>query len=225
MVFAAVLGTVYAVIRWGNLNTNRHSARLFSWGALKILGIKLRLKGEEYLEGSQPCVYVANHQSALDVATFGAIYPSRTLVIGKKELLWLPFFGLYFIAAGNILINRQKRVKAILNLSHAVKAVQNRLASIWIFPEGTRSRGKVELLPFKKGAFMLAIQAGVPLVPIVCAPLETLMDGKTRKFRKGTLTIQILPPIQTHPRQLEDLDLLIQEVREKMLKAIHGLKA
>ena len=224
LVIVCILGTLYSILRWGNLNTNHHFSRLFSWGALWILGLKVEVLGLEHLENHQPCVYIMNHQSMLDVITFGSVYPQHTLIIGKKELAWIPFFGLYFIASGNILINRQKKIKAIMNLSLAVDAVKKRAASIWIFPEGTRNKSVDPMLPFKKGAFLLAIQAGVPIVPMVCAPLGAVWDRKTKQMKRGILKIRVLPPVPTYPDQEKKLDSFIHETRELMLKALRGLE-
>src|SRR4051812_43068242 len=103
LTLCSCVGIVYSVLRWGNLNIDRDFARVFSWGALRILGIRIQVEGREHLENAQPCIYVANHQSNLDMAVFGPVYPARTVVIGKKELKWVPFFGILFMAAGNIM--------------------------------------------------------------------------------------------------------------------------
>src|SRR5688572_10724511 len=121
LVISSALGLVVCLFRWGDLNLDRYFAHLWGWGALKISGIHLAVDGMAGLERSQPCIYVANHQSNLDMATYGSFYPHRTIVIGKKELLWVPVFGLLFVAAGNILIDRNRRTKAVAGLSQAVK--------------------------------------------------------------------------------------------------------
>lgn len=229
----SLLGMFYSVLHWGSLETNPKYARFFSRGVLRILGIKLEIEGEEYLHSGQPAIYIANHQSGLDMATFGAIYPYRALIIGKKELLWVPVFGLFFAAAGNILINRQKKAHAWAGLATAVEQIRSRKISIWIFPEGTRNRGDGNLLPFKKGAFYLAMKANIPLIPLVSASLTPLVDRKKKKITPGTLKIRILPPI--HPSSLDafhspssphsddPLSLLAEKVRTQMQDAFRSL--
>jgi 1-acyl-sn-glycerol-3-phosphate acyltransferase len=223
LILTSILGVVYSILRWGNTNINRDYARLFAWGALRILRIEVQVEGKEYLESSQPCIYVVNHQSGLDMATLGNIYPQRTIVIGKKEVILIPFFGIFYIAAGNILIDRSKTVKAVAGLKQAVETIHQKKVSIWIFPEGTRNRLGDGLLPFKRGAFHMAVQAQVPLVPIVCGPLSELAHWKKRKLKGGRIRVRVLPPISTKNIQPEEVDELTQNTREKMLEAFHSL--
>lgn len=225
LAISSVLCNIYAVLRWGNLDIDRHFGRLFSWGALKIIRLQLDIEGREYLETHQPCIYVANHQSALDLATLGAVYPRRTILIGKKELLWIPFFGVFYVAAGNILIDRQRTVKAVAGLSEAVEAIRKKSASIWIFPEGTRNKSGQGLLPFKRGAFHMALQAGVPVVPIVCSSMAELANWNKKRLGGGKMKIRILPPIDTAPYEEKEVEKLTREVKDRMLEALRGLGA
>lgn len=223
LIVASLVGTFYALLKWGNLDINRDFARVFSWMALRILGIRVVVEGREHLESHQPCIYAVNHQSNLDMATFGVLYPRKTVVIGKKEVSWIPVFGLFYKAAGNILIDRNKTTKAVAGLAQAVEVIQRKGVSIWIFPEGTRNRAGIGLLPFKRGAFHMAIQAGIPVVPIVSEPLGPLISWKHRHSRRGVLRIRVLPPIETTGIQKNQIESLANEVRNKMLEALHGL--
>ncbi len=220
LVFSCVIGLILCLFRWGDIDLDRDFARIFSWGVLRITRVTVQAKGLEKIEKPQPCVYVANHQSGFDMATFGTLFPKRTVVIGKKELLWIPFFGIYFIASGNILINRQRRLKAIAGLSQAAEAILNRKVSIWIFPEGTRNRLQEGLLPFKKGAFYMAIEAGVPIVPIVSSSLKTILPRRGCRLSGGIVRIKVLDPIPTQGLTPQDVDLLARQIREKMLAAL-----
>lgn len=211
------------IVRWGDQNLNQKFARVFAWGVLRISGIHVEVEGMEYLTRTQPCVYVGNHQSGLDMATFGAIYPERTLVIGKKELLWIPLFGLFFAAAGNILIQRKNRAHSISGLGIAVEAIRKSRCSVWIFPEGTRNRSGQGLLPFKKGAFYMAIEARVPIVPILSSSLTDLVSWKKGIFKPGTVKIKILPPIVTDSYTIQQTGELAELARQKMLEALRGL--
>lgn len=223
LILTSCVGFVYSLCRWGNLNIDRDFARFFSWGVLKFLGFSVEVEGIEHLEAHQPCIYVVNHQSGLDMATFGQIYPQRTIVIGKKEVKWIPFFGLFFMAAGNIAIDRNKTSKAVAGLKQAVEVVKMKKVSIWIFPEGTRNASGEGLLPFKRGPFHMACQAGVPIVPLVSSPLKKLFSWKERRLTPGVLKIKILPPIDTRGIDESKMEQLAQETREKMLKALHAI--
>jgi 1-acyl-sn-glycerol-3-phosphate acyltransferase len=218
-----VFGTFYAVLRWRSLNINRDYGHLFGWGVLKIAGIQLEIENHHLLEASQPCVYVANHQSAFDLAIFGAIFPEKTVIIGKKELILIPFFGLLYVAAGNIRVDRRRSVKAVAGLTQAVNEIRERGASVWIFPEGTRNQGGNELLSFKRGAFHLAQQARVPICPIVAAPLFPRFSWKEKRITRGVLKIRVLDPIYADSSGSLEVDHLMEKTYSKMLEAIRGL--
>ncbi|MFN8672359.1 MAG: lysophospholipid acyltransferase family protein [Candidatus Sericytochromatia bacterium] len=205
-----------SITRWGDTKLGTEYARSFSEKALKIMNIKLELEGLENLK-NQPCIYTLNHQSNFDMATFGAVYPENTVIIGKKELIWFPFFGLFYKASGNIMIDRKNKTKAIDSLDQVVSEIKNRKVSVWVFPEGTRNKTGKGLLPFKKGSFHMAIAAKVPVVPVVCSPVKKVIDSKNKKFLGGTLKIQVLPPISTKDMTEKDVEPLMNLVREKML--------
>lgn len=217
---------VVSVARWGNLDNNAFAAHLFSRLALRIGGIRLRVKNAEGLRSRQPCIYVANHQSALDVMTFGSIYPKGSITIGKQELLWIPLFGVGFAAAGNVLIRRSDRRHSLRGLGRAVDAIRSRGASVFIFPEGTRNRALEGLLPFKKGAFHMAIEAGVPIVPVVCSSVRPVLSGNLRHLLGGELTLSVLDPIEP-PRSSSEVNLgvetLLSETRTRMLAALAAM--
>ena len=218
-----LLGTLLSVARWGNPNNMRDTMRLFAWAALPIARIKLIIEGPEHLDAHQPCVYIGNHQSGLDVATYGKVYPSRTVVIGKREIIYMPFFGLFFAAAGNILINRQDKTRALGSLGEAARQIKERNLSVGLYPEGTRNRTGQDMLPFKKGAFHLAIEAGVPIVPIVSSPISLVFDRKTKQLKGGTVIIRFLPPIHVSGDAKANLNQLAAKTREDMLKIFHEL--
>jgi len=223
LILTCVIGIGFALVQWGNPSLGSTFARFYSWGVLRIAGITVVIEGFENLTQNQPCIYVANHQSAMDLATFGLIYPKRTVVIGKKEIRWIPFFGIFFLASGNILLDRQRRGKAFASLKKAVDAIRERHVSIWIFPEGTRNPKGEGLLPFKKGAFHMAIQSQVPIVPIVSGPLWPLIHWSDKVMRRGQVRIHVLPPIATTGLTDKDIDRLAAQTRAVMLEALPGL--
>jgi lysophosphatidate acyltransferase len=216
-------GFIACLFRWGDINLNRYTAQMFGRGALWLLGIRVDVENLGELTKHQPCVYVANHQGALDIPTFGSFYPANTVVIAKKEISYIPILNLYFVAAGNILVDRQKRTNAVASLSKAVATVKKRGASIWIFAEGTRNRTDQVMLPLKKGAFHMAVETQVPIVPIVSAPIKTVFDRKAKHLVGGTLKMKVLPPISTVGLTSADVDRLAEQTRNQMIEAIHSL--
>jgi lysophosphatidate acyltransferase len=216
-------GLIYAMVHWGNTNINRWTARLFGIPVLKLLGIRVELIGGESLESTQPCIYVANHQGALDIVSFGSVFPHRCVVIGKMELVFIPILNLYFFAAGNIFVNRAKRVSAVASLRKAIDAIGEKKVSVWIFPEGTRNTTEQTMLPLKKGAFHMAIEAQVPIVPVVSSPIKNLVDWERGHLKEGVIRIQVLPPVLTQGLKVSDIDSLTERVRTQMIEAIEEL--
>lgn len=199
-----------AVLFWGRTNIAFAYARTLSWVGLKILGIRLEITGQENL-ANRPAIIVANHQSNYDVMLVGAVYPRDTVVIGKKELRRTPLFGTFFAATGNILIDRADHKNSVAGLDKAVDALRTRRTSIWVFPEGQRSRG-TGLGPFKKGAFHMAIAAGVPVIPIVCSSTDRVINARAKIAPGGLLRIHILPPVSTEGMEPADAERLKDEV-------------
>lgn len=214
-VAACLFGLVDALFRGRDLSSGHRFARLCSWGCLKILGLRTQTEGHEHLTAHQPCVYVANHQSYLDVLFYGRLYPPRTLLIAKKQVLWIPFFGVMYAAMGNLLIDRTKRDAALAQMERALTAMREKDASIWVFPEGKRSRTE-DMLPFKKGAFRLAIASGRPIVPLVMEPLKPHLDVRRLHLAPGSVRLRILEPVDPTPYPPERVDDLIAEVRARM---------
>ena len=226
IVVACTICLVMCLVRWGDLNLDRDIGRLLSWGVLRITRIRVECEGRESLISSQPCIYVFNHQSALDVATVGALVPNRSIIIGKKELKWIPFFGLVYMAGGNITIDRGNRASAVAGLSRVVKDIKASKASVIIFPEGTRNREMKGLLPFKKGAFYMAIEAQIPIVPVVSSPLAPIFGIGTgkRTLLPALVRFRVLSPIPTVGLTIRDVDQLTRETRDKMLEALRDLE-
>ncbi|MBL7715117.1 MAG: 1-acylglycerol-3-phosphate O-acyltransferase [Bdellovibrionales bacterium] len=230
IMIVSILGILVLPFRWGDRNLDRDYARVFSWLALKIASVRVfiqkdgkalsRAEVAQTLEAHQPCVYVANHQSGLDMAIFGSLCPSRTVVTGKKELMYIPFFGLFYVGAGNILLNRQKSSSAIAALKDAAGRMQKENLSVWMFPEGTRNKEGRGLLPFKKGPFHLAIAGQVPIVPIIASSLAEVANWQSKGFSGGDVRMEIMAPIPTQGMTEADVLKLSDRVRAQMLAAL-----
>jgi 1-acyl-sn-glycerol-3-phosphate acyltransferase len=166
-----------------------------------------------------PVVYTANHQDLLDVFFFAKIWPNNCAGVGKQELAWIPVFGLAFWLAGNIYIHRGNKDKAHAVVDQMADKINSLDRSIFIMPEGTRSRGK-GLLPFKKGAFLTAIKAGVPIVPMCVSSTKniTLSDWAPKPG-----LVEFLAPISTEGFKPEDAERLALECHELMKAKIAEL--
>ncbi len=186
---------------------------LGTWAA----GIRLAVKGEENMWKSRPAVFIFNHQSNVDLLILAKLLRKNAVGIAKKELQYTPL-GPVFKAAGMIFIDRSNREKAIEAMKPAVDALKNG-TSIGLAPEGTRSYD-YSLGKFKKGAFHLAMQAKVPIVPIVIKNAHDAMPRGSSVIRPAVVEVVVLKPIPTKKWKLEDLDINIKKVRNKFLKEL-----
>ena len=189
------------------------------------LGLRVEVMGREHLLEQRPCIYVANHQSAFDVPVLAELHTPGAVIIGKKELRRIPFFGWLYAVTGNILIDRANNSRALGRLREAEAAIRERRVSVWIFPEGTRGTVPGKLLPFKKGAFYMGIATGAPLVPIVVGPVAEVFDVGKRLARPGTVSVRILDPIPTAGLNDSDVDALIAVTRRRMQETLDELAA
>ena len=216
---AALLGTLICLFRPFNPDNTRLCGRLFSVGGLRILGIKLEVEGLEHITDFEPGIVVANHQSNFDLFIHGGIVPKSTVSVGKKSLLFVPLFGLVYWLAGNIMIDRSRGRKSLEMLTTVAEAIREHSTSVWVFPEGTRNESK-ELLPFKKGAFLMAQKAGCRIYPICAGRYKG--DMKLNSFQSQTVKLKVLPPIVV-PEGVQGLDTLSNELRSHMQREIDYL--
>lgn len=166
-------------------------ARWWLW----FSGVRIRVRGKELLDPNQPYVFVSNHRSYLDTATMFVFTGRRIGLLAKKELLKVPILGFGMGFVNVMAIDRTNRELAIKTADAAVKRIQSGIPFA-VFVEGTRARPG-ELLPFKKGAFYMAKQAGVPIVPIAIKHSDELMGKGTGEARSGTIEMVIMKPIST----------------------------
>jgi len=162
---------------------------------LRLSGMTVQVRGLEYLDPDQTYVFIANHRSYLDTATLFAYTGRRLGLLGKKELLKVPILG-YGMGYVNIMaIDRSNRERALETVEAATARIRSG-RSFGVFAEGTRAKPG-EFLPFKKGAFYMAAQAGVPIVPIAIKNTDHLMGKGTGEARPGTILMVMLPPVST----------------------------
>ena len=216
----SIIGAFFFLFRPFNPDNTRLAARAFSKLGTKILGIKVNIEGREHCINMPPSVVVANHQDNLDLIVCGAVIPERTVSVGKRSLLLLPGFGLIYWLAGNVLIDRSNKKNSSSTLNVTTEALTKGNRSIWMFAEGTRNHGN-NILPFKKGAFRMAIEAQVPIVPICVQSYS----GKLalNKWNSGDVNIKVLEPIPTTGMTLENSNELLDECWQKMKTALEEL--
>jgi 1-acyl-sn-glycerol-3-phosphate acyltransferase len=168
---------------------------LFSRGLLRIAGADLTVSGKENIPKGKPAIYVANHCSHLDIGVLCRTAPVNLHFIGKKELAWIPIVGWYMYIAGHIFIDRSDRRKAVTSLRAAALKI-NQGKNVIMFPEGTRSKNG-ELASFKSGAFHLALDAGVNIIPIHIEGTHGVWPATSNKITPGKVNVKIGSPIDT----------------------------
>lgn len=180
----------------------RMASRLWAPGLMFGAGARLEIDGLARVDFAQPHVFVANHQSIIDICALFLALPVPIRFVIKQELARVPFIGWYARAMGMVFIERGQAREAASRLHGVVSLVQGG-DSLCAFPEGTRSRdGSVG--PFKGGAFQVALQAGVPVVPIAIEGSGAVLPASGFKVRPGTIRVRIGDPIPTAGLQPTD---------------------
>jgi len=198
-----------AVPRWGNLTV--HVGRIWSRLLLAAAGARVTYHGLDHARGRLPCIFIANHQSFIDVWVMMCLVPPTTRFVAKRELFRIPVFGWVLSASGCIPIDRGNRSQAIRSLEAAAERIRGG-TSVVLYPEGTRSTDG-RLQPFKKGAFHLALQAGVPIVPVAITGSFDVLAPVRLLARPGPVSVHVEPPIDVAPFQPGDSDGLLAVVR------------
>jgi len=195
------------------------STALFGETSKALIGMDLNIRGEEHLWAHRPCVFMFNHQSKADVPIIANLVRRDVVGVGKKEIERMPLIGKVMGYAGTVFIDRSDRQKAIDSMKPLINAMKNEGKSLVIAPEGTRTPGR-HLAPFKKGGFHMAMEVGVPIVPIVIHNAGDIAPKGDFTFRAGTVDIEVLPAVETHDWSLEKLDHHVNDVRNQFLRAL-----
>ena len=197
------------------------ASRAWSGWVLRTSGTRVRVEGIEHIGADRPQVIVSNHQSWYDVFALATTIPGRYRFIAKKELGRIPLFGPAWKAAGHIAIDRSDRASAVRSLDRAAATLQRDGSSVVVFPEGTRSPTG-ELLPFKKGAFMLALYAGIEVVPAGVSGGRTVLKKGDWRVHKGEIIVRFGRPIPTASYSADNRDALIARVRRDVRELLDG---
>ncbi len=181
---------------------------------LKACGAKVKVKGTENLDPSRSYIFVSNHRSYLDTAVLFAFTGRKMGILAKKELLKIPIFGQGMSFVNIIAIDRSNPEKALESMQKAKKILEEGY-SVGVFAEGTRAMPG-ELLPFKKGAFHLALQTQTPIVPVAIKNTDWMMGKKAGTLFPGTIEIVFLPPIETKKLTMAQIPEVLQKVRSSI---------
>jgi 1-acyl-sn-glycerol-3-phosphate acyltransferase len=210
LIFSWLVNKHYLVYPWALFGASQ-------W--LRFSGVRVKVTGLDLLDPKQTYVFVSNHRSYLDTAAM-FIYTGRRIgLLAKKELLKVPVLGVGMGFVNVMAIDRTNRESAIRTTEAAAQRVKSGV-SFAVFVEGTRAKPG-ELLPFKKGAFYMAREAGVPVVPVAIKNSDVLMGKGTGEARSGILEMVILPPVATNDRTTDEaINALVSEVRQSIAKVL-----
>lgn len=230
LIITPILGTMVVVASY--LGVRDREGAIYDWAPrvwarslLAAAGVKLVVHHAERLRGGTPHVFVSNHVSWFDVFTLAALLP-RYKFVGKAELFRIPIFGRAALAAGMIPIERENRKSAFASYDVAVQRIRAG-ASVVVYPEGTRGRDYA-LRPFKKGPFVLATAAQVPVIPTVLFGTIHVQGRDSLRVRSGTVHVHLLEPIDTTGMTYEDRERLSDECWRRMADALyreHGVES
>lgn len=203
---------------------NPDNNRLLGWSVARVgralLGMERPVDGRENMPTDRPTVVIANHQHNDDLFVMGDLLPPRTVTVGKSSLVWIPGFGQVFWLGGNVILNRARSHKAVAAMQATSNAISRERKSLWVFPEGTRSRGR-GLQSFKKGAFHTAVAAGAPITMVCASQYQDKTLGYTG--RREPVAIRILPPVETEGLTSADIPELMARCHQQMAETIAKL--
>jgi 1-acyl-sn-glycerol-3-phosphate acyltransferase len=208
-------GLLYALLTGNVMPLYWVACRMARLG-VRLAGVEIEVLGSEHLQPGRNYIFMSNHTSNLDPPVLIPVIPGRCSVLVKKELFRIPILGPGMKVADLVPVDRSDREAAIESVKAAVKVLQQGLHMV-VFPEGTRS-GDGHLLPFKKGPFHLAMESGVPIVPVTL--LGTFESWPKTRFalRTGTATVLFHPPVDPH--SYPDRDSLMKAVSENIAGAL-----
>ena len=215
-----IVGTPTITFTW-LVNRKRWLYPFADFGArmwLKACGARIKVSGLENLKTDENYVFISNHRSYLDTATLFAYTGRKIGLVAKKELLKFPILGQGMGFVNVIAIDRTNAEKALQSMQKA-REVLDEGYSFGVFAEGTRAMPG-ELLPFKKGAFHLALQTDAPIVPVAIKQTDWMMGKKRGVLFPGTIEMILLPPIETKDFSAENLMDLLKKTREAIAEEL-----
>jgi putative phosphoserine phosphatase/1-acylglycerol-3-phosphate O-acyltransferase len=220
LVTAFVAGLPVYALTGSRSESQNFSFSLFADTASALIGLKLKVKGEQHLWSDRPAVFVFNHQSKADVVIIAKLLRRDIAGVGKQEIKKeTPILGLVMELGGVVFIDRADGKSAINAMKPLIDAMRNQGKSVVIAPEGTRTVSPI-MAPFKKGAFHLAMQAGVPIVPIVIRNSGDVAPKGDFVFRPATVEVEVLPPVDTTRWHADTIDTHVRTVRNMFARVL-----
>jgi 1-acyl-sn-glycerol-3-phosphate acyltransferase len=195
-------------------NTAHKVAHVWAKSIIAFSGVKVTVTGLKNIHPEKSYIYMCNHQSNFDIPVLLAFLAVQFRWLAKAELFKIPVFGQGMRGAGYISIDRSNQASAFESISEAARKIKNGV-SVMIFPEGTRSKdGKIKA--FKKGGFVLAVDSGVPIVPVILKGTYAIMPKGRLRINPGPVDLEIQKPIETCGYTRESKAVLMDRVKAVM---------
>jgi 1-acyl-sn-glycerol-3-phosphate acyltransferase len=226
--FAAVAGTaVYAPIQLARYKRNPSPHTFHKWSGqwaraiLRASGVGVDLRDEAQLAG--PAVFACNHQTALDILVVAGWIPYPFGFVAKEELRTTPLVGAVLENSACVFVDRRDPRASVRSIQQAGQEIRGG-ASVLVFPEGVRTYSG-GLAPFQRGAFVLALEAGVPVVPVALHGSYRVLDERRMAMRPGRVGLHLMPPISTDGLIRRDIPNLMTQVREQIEGSLQAYEA
>ncbi|RMI12562.1 MAG: 1-acyl-sn-glycerol-3-phosphate acyltransferase [Calditrichaeota bacterium] len=223
-VVATCVGTAIVVVIGLFKRYSRFAHRYIVQGWAKLLirasGTRMRVEGLENIDPDRSYIVVSNHQSLMDIPILLAALPMQMTIVAKKELFRIPVFAQGMKAVGILKIDRGNRAQALETLNRAAEVIRQYGLSVLTFPEGTRTRDG-RLQRFKKGPFVLAINTGMPILPVTINGSFPIMPKGSLRLNPGNVTVTIHPAVDTTGYRYEDREQLIDRIYHIIAAGLH----
>ncbi len=198
--------------------------RIYGRGMCWLSRVEVVIEGEEHLDTAAPCVIAMNHTSIIDIFVISSYMPPRLVVVGKKEMLLVPFVGQFYWLMRFITVDRKNSVRAVASMKRANRLIDENKLRVLVAPEGTRTKDGT-LGPFKKGAFFTAMDLGCPIVSMVMAGSFALHPSGQLSTSPGRVRMRVLPPIDSSSFTRDNLQEKADDLREQMSVALEEMYA
>jgi len=216
--YTAVMGTLSLLLSLRDPEGRKQHWCASTWSRMivRTVGASVRVSGAENIRAGESYVFLSTHQSYMDIPVMLGYMPAQLRIAAKREVFQIPFLGWHMRRGGHISINRGSTTEAVASLRRAACEIRPGL-SVFLFPEGTRTRDG-SLQAFKKGGFRVALQTGLPVVPVTITGTRQVLPRDSFVFRPGPILMHLDAPIPTAGLDDRDLPALMQKVRDAMTK-------
>jgi len=218
IVLVALPLVLIPVRRW-TLPISNRTANIWSGTLTRLFGIRVDGPSRKEMTARTPCIFVSNHTSLLDLPILGTKLPGNVICLGKKELLKVPFWGVFFWWSGHLLVDRSNRAKWQQTMAEYERLIAEDRWSGLVFPEGTRSPDG-QLRELKKGVFHMAINTRMPIQPVLVEGAAGLLPKGSLRVHPGHVKIRLLDRVETDDWNVENVDSYKQQLEQMYLQAL-----